>query len=104
MRWSLLLVPFLAAACAGTSHPAAAPSFTVHTYGRAATKAWVFAPARPRLIVLFVHGLGDKRETTPYYHRPWLEHLAREGYEVVYPAYETFPFGPTASSRRLASS
>lgn len=41
--------------------------------------------------MLFVHGLGDRRETTPYYHRPWLEHLAREGYEAVYPAYEAFP-------------
>jgi dienelactone hydrolase len=53
----------------------------------------VFAPAgQPKLIVLFVHGLGNTRETTPYYHRPWLIHLAREGYEVVYPGYETFPF------------
>jgi dienelactone hydrolase len=53
----------------------------------------VFAPAaRPKLIVLYVHGLGNTREATPYYHRPWLEHLAREGYEVVYPAYETFPY------------
>ena len=44
--------------------------------------------------MLFVHGLGNTRETTPYYHRPWLMHLAREGYEVVYPAYETFPYQP----------
>ena len=44
--------------------------------------------------MLFVHGLGSKREATPYYHRPWLMHLAREGYEVVYPGYETFPYQP----------
>jgi len=56
---------------------------------------WVFAPAaRPKLIVLYVHGLGSQREATPYYHRPWLIHLAREGYEVVYPGYETFPYQP----------
>lgn len=97
MRWSLLLFPFLAVACAGTGghRPEAAPppAFSVHTYGRAATKSWVFVPAAPpRLVVLFVHGLGNTRETTPYYHRPWLAHLAREGYEVVYPAYETYPY------------
>jgi dienelactone hydrolase len=96
MRWSLLLLlPLAVAACGGTAHRSAPPAFTVHTYGRGATKSWVFAPATaPRLIVLFVHGLGDQRETTPYYHRPWLEHLAREGYEVVYPSYETFPYQP----------
>jgi dienelactone hydrolase len=97
MRWSLLLVPFVLAACAGgsTTHRASVPAFTIHTYGRGATKSWVFEPVqRPRLIVLFVHGLGDQRETTPYYHRPWLAHLAREGYEVLYPAYERTPYEP----------
>src|SRR4051812_30134297 len=95
MRWSLLLVPFVVAACGAAHRPAAAPAFTVHSYGRGAQRSWVYAPAqRPRLIVLFVHGLGDQRETTPYHHRAWLEHLAREGYEVVYPAYETVPDQP----------
>lgn len=97
MRWTLLLVPVaLLSACGGSAAPhATAPPFSVHTYGRGATKSWVYAPSsRPRLIVLYVHGLGNTRETTPYYHRPWLEHLAREGYEVVYPAYETYPFEP----------
>ena len=92
MRWPLLLLPLVAAAC-GATQRAGSPDFTVHTYGHGATKSWVFDPSRsPRLIVLFVHGLGDERETTPYYDRPWLEHLAREGYEVIYPAYETVPF------------
>jgi hypothetical protein len=97
MRRTLLLVPFLVAACAGggATHRQVTPSFSVHSYGRGAVKSWVFAPSQsPRLIVLFVHGLGDKRETTPYYHRPWLEHLAREGYEVIYPSYETVPYQP----------
>jgi acetyl esterase/lipase len=97
MRWSLLLVPLLLAACGSTAtaHRDATPTVRVHTYGRGATRTWVFVPAgSPRLIVLFVHGLGNQRETTPFYHRPWLEHLAREGYEVVYPAYETFPYQP----------
>lgn len=95
MRRALVLLPLLLAACgagpAQQSHGAFAP-FTVHSYGRGAQRTWVFAPvAPPKLVVLFVHGLGGQRETTPYYHRPWLEHLAREGYEVVYPAYEAFP-------------
>jgi dienelactone hydrolase len=95
-RLSLVLLPLVVAACGATHRTQAAqPSFTVHRYGTGATRVWLFTPTtRPKLIVLFVHGLGDKRETTPYYHRPWLAHLAREGYEAIYPAYETFPYEP----------
>jgi hypothetical protein len=95
-RSLLLLLPLALVACgSGQKHAAAAPQVVVHQYGRGATRVWVFAPADPpKLIVLFVHGLGNTRETTPYYHRPWLMHLAREGYEVVYPSYETFPYQP----------
>jgi dienelactone hydrolase len=92
-RALLLLLPLALAACGGSSHARA--SFTVHEYGKGPTRTWIFEPSsKPRLIVLFVHGLGNRRETTPYYHRPWLGHLAREGYEVVYPGYETFPYQP----------
>ncbi len=93
-RALLLLLPLTLAACGSSQKQAAAPPpVNVHVYGRGATRVWVFAPAaHPKLIVLYVHGLGSQRETTPYYHRPWLMHLAREGYEVVYPAYETFPY------------
>ena len=92
-RALVILIPLALAGCShATVHKAAAPSFTVTTYGTGARRVWIFKPAaKPRLIVLFVHGLGDQRETTPYYHRPWLEHLARERYEVVYPAYEATP-------------
>jgi hypothetical protein len=95
MKRAFLVLPLVLAACGGhgspTSHATAA-SFTVHRYGRGALRTWIFVPAaKPTLIVLFVHGLGDQLETTPYHHRPWLEHLAREGYEVVYPAYEAAP-------------
>lgn len=93
MRRVFLLLPLLLAGCGHTAAPhVAQPPFRVHSFGQGATRVWVFAPAaRPRLVVLFVHGLGGQRETTPYYHRPWLEHLAREGYEAVYPAYEAHP-------------
>jgi pimeloyl-ACP methyl ester carboxylesterase len=94
-RLTLLAVPLVLAACGGKSTSPAAPTFTVHTYGSGPARTWVFEPSsKPRLIVLFVHGLGNARETTPYYHRPWLAHLAREGYEAVYPGYETFPYQP----------
>jgi hypothetical protein len=99
MRKLTLLVPLLLVGCGSTAgHELRAGSpFTVHAYGRGAQRTWVFAPVSPpKLVVLFVHGLGDQRETTPYHHRPWLEHLAREGYEVVYPAYESFPFQANA--------
>jgi predicted esterase len=99
MRRALVLVPLVLAGCgsaAGVGQRAAAP-FTVHSYGRGAQRTWVFAPVTaPKLVVVFVHGLGDVKETTPYYHRPWLVHLAREGYEAVYPAYETYPLQPKA--------
>jgi predicted esterase len=96
MRRALIVLPFLLAAC-GAQHHAVAPSFTVHSYGSGATRAWVFEPSvKPKLTVLFVHGLGGQRETTPYYHRPWLEHMALEGDEVVYPAYEAFPLQASA--------
>ena len=93
MKRALLVLPFLLAACGGSAQRAVPPpSFTVHTYGTGAARAWVFAPStKPKLIVLFVHGLGDQKETTPFHHRPWLVHMAREGYEVVYPAYEAYP-------------
>lgn len=91
MRRALLLLPLLLASC-GTSAVHTSPAFTVQRYGSGAQRVWVFTPAaKPKLIVLFVHGLGGQRETTPYFHRPWLEHLAREGYEAVYPAYEGHP-------------
>ena len=95
-RSVLLLLPLALAACgSGAKHAAGPPPVNVQLYGRGASRVWIFAPsARPKLVVLFVHGLGSKREATPYYHRPWLMHLAREGYEVVYPGYETFPYQP----------
>jgi len=93
MRRLLLALPLLVAGCGASHHAAASapPPFTVHAYGSGASRVWVFAPPKPRLVVLFVHGLGDRRETTPFHHRPWLEHMAQAGYEVVYPAYEAYP-------------
>ena len=86
-RSLLLLLPLALVACgSGQSTRPQPPQVDVHQYGRGATRVWVFAPAaRPKLIVLFVHGLGNTRETTPTTTGPGSMHLAREGYEVVYP-------------------
>jgi acetyl esterase/lipase len=99
MRRALLVLPFLLAGCGGAK--TAAPPFTVASYGHGASRVWLFRPdGEPRAAVVFVHGAGDVKETTPYYHRPWLEHLAREGVAVVYPRYELYP-GQQGALRHL---
>ena len=89
-RLLVVLVPLLVGGCGGER--GSSPRYTVHSYGRGAERVWLFLPAeKPRAAVVFVHGAGDQRETTPYYHRPWLAHLARSGVAVAYPRYESYP-------------
>src|SRR4051794_24375534 len=101
MHRALLWLPVgCSLAACGSQHATARvapPQVRVHAYGSGASRVWVFQPAaRPKRIVLYVHGLGDQKETTPFHHRAWLEHLARERDEVIYPAYETYPGQPHA--------
>jgi acetyl esterase/lipase len=92
MRRALLLLPLVLAGCGGGGSARHSTSFTVSSYGHGPSRVWLFRPDRqPRATVVFVHGAGDVRETTPHYHRPWLEHLAREGVAVVYPRFELYP-------------
>jgi len=99
MRWSYVLVPALATALAlaGCGSRDAAPHTPItavaRTVGTGADKTWVIAPSRgdPISVVVFLHGLGDQKETTPVHHRPWLDHLARSGSYVLYPRYELHP-------------
>jgi acetyl esterase/lipase len=95
---SALAVFCLAVAVAGCGAGAKArPGFTESSVGSGAYRVWVFRPARkPTSVVVFVHGQGDLKETTPAYHRPWLEHLARNGSIVLYPKYELTPGAPGA--------
>src|SRR6266511_2269879 len=94
---ALLLVPALLLAGCGGDDRRARPLFTVASYGSGASRVWMFEPRdEPRAAVVFVHGAGDQRETTPYYHRPWLEHLVRTGVAVAYPRYELYPGQPGA--------
>ena len=82
------------AACGGSSKErAAAASVTERSVGQGTHQVWIFQPSnrRPKATVVFIHGRGDKREDTPYYHRPWLHHLAEQGNAVLYPRYEAIP-------------
>jgi dienelactone hydrolase len=93
-RLGLLLVALLAGACGGGSKPAAG-SVSERAYGKGADLVWVLRQpgVEPRRVVVFVHGHGGQRETTPHYHRRWLRHLARRGDAVLYPRYELRPGG-----------
>jgi len=63
------------------------------TVGDGTHQVWLFEPKeqKPKALVVFLHGRGDTREDTPYYHRPWLRHLAERGNAVLYPRYEKIP-------------
>jgi hypothetical protein len=78
------------------SGPKAPAKVVEVSYGRGADRVWIFRPAHgpPKHVVLFVHGLGDQLETTPFHHRAWLEHLAGEGNAVLYPRFELHPAAP----------
>jgi acetyl esterase/lipase len=80
----------------GAAAPAGPIPVVSHTVGSGADTTWVIAPGRgdPISVVVFLHGLGDQKETTPFHHRPWLDHLARSGSYVLYPRYELQPGGP----------
>jgi predicted esterase len=83
-----LVVPVAAGCGSSSSRHAASTSLVEERLGRGADEVWIIRPSTPpRSLVVFVHGLG-RGETTPVNHRPWLEHLAREGSAVVYPRYE----------------
>jgi predicted esterase len=86
-----LLAPL--AGCGGAEAPLPPVTAVEHTVGSGADRTWVVAPSRgdPRSVVVFLHGLGDQKETTPVHHRPWLDHLARSGNYVLYPRYELYP-------------
>src|SRR2546423_7964450 len=57
--------------------------------GSGANEVWFYAAkGKPRSLVIFLHGYGGPVEETPKNHIPWLEHLAAQGSDVIYPRYE----------------
>ena len=96
----ILLVLLLAAACGSSARPSVS---VVGPLGKGADQVWVFEPSGPpKDVVVFIHGLGNG-ELTPANHRPWLEHLAKEGSAVFYPRYETSLGQPDAVLHVLAA-
>lgn len=63
--------------------------------GRGPTSAWVFRPQRPRGTVLFLHGWTA---ADPSFYRPWIDHLTRGRWTVVYPQYQEPPFVSPATA------
>jgi hypothetical protein len=94
-----ILLVLLLAAC-GSSRPSVS---VVGPLGKGADQVWVFEPAgKPKDVVVFIHGLG-RGELTPANHRPWLEHMAKEGSAVLYPRYERSLGQPNAVLHVLAA-
>jgi dienelactone hydrolase len=92
-RWSIwassAAALLVAAGCGGSEWQ---PQFTSTGVGK--DQYWVVRPdGKPKAVVVFLHGLApDSGEQL----EPWQAHLAREGYAVIYPRYESPPPDPQA--------
>jgi len=60
-------------------------------FGSGANLYWLWhAQGKRQAVVVFLHGL-DRSELNPANHLPWIEHLAQQGDDVIYPMYEIQP-------------
>jgi pimeloyl-ACP methyl ester carboxylesterase len=60
-------------------------------FGNGADLYWLWhAQGKRQAVVVFLHGL-DRSELNPAHHLPWIEHLAQQGDDVIYPTYELQP-------------
>jgi hypothetical protein len=69
---------------------------------------WLFQPAgKPKRMVIFFHGQGGPEEATPTNHRPWIDHMVKDGAVVIYPRYEqdyaAAVLGPAIAGVRTAN-
>jgi len=68
------------------------PKFVPQGVGK--DEVWtVQANGTPKAVVVLLHGLGQNSGEQL---EPWQAHLAREGYDVIYPRYEQPPPNPQA--------
>jgi dienelactone hydrolase len=88
---TLIVLAGLLAGCGGATKREG--GVVERSVGTGEHQVWMFRPKghAPKALVVFIHGRGGKREDTPYYHRPWLRHLAARGNAVLYPRYERIP-------------
>ena len=76
--------------------------------GQASAVTYVFhmagQPAQPRPVAVFLHGWGA---VNPSSYGGWIDHLARRGYLVLFPAFQTVgrtrPVDATANARKLVA-
>jgi hypothetical protein len=96
-RWSswtssaalLLLGALVLAGCGdGSSTPKIEGPF-----GAGRAQAWVVRADQPKAVVAVLHGLAPDPGLA---FRPWLTHLAAEGYDVIFPRYEEVTGAPWA--------
>ena len=82
--WTISALAVLAlAGCGGTWHA----TFEAHGVGKA--QYWVVqAKGKPKAVVVLLHGLGQNSGEQL---EPWQVHLAKRGYDVIYPRYEDPP-------------
>jgi len=65
-------------------------------FGQGPDAYWLWkARGAPKAVVVFEHGL-DESELNPWNHTAWIDHLVRQGNDVIYPRYETSPGGSPA--------
>ena len=61
------------------------------SYGRGATKYYLFEPADPIPdmvpVVVFIHGFTA---TNPMTYQAWIDHIVKQGNIVIYPVYQAF--------------
>ena len=89
--WSISIASALALAAVGCGS-AWQPKFEPAGIGK--DQYWVVrSHGTPKAVVVLLHGLGqDSGEQL----EPWQAHLAGEGYDVIYPRYESPPPDPNA--------
>ena len=76
--------------------------------GQASAATYVFhmagQPAQARPVIVFLHGWGA---VNPSSYGGWIDHLARRGYLVLFPAFQTVgrtrPVDATANARKLVA-
>jgi predicted esterase len=87
--WSISIASAVLLAGCGSAWQ---PKFEPNGYGK--DQYWVVrSHGKAKAVVVLLHGLGqDSGEQL----EPWQAHLAREGYDVIYPRYESPPPDPNA--------
>ncbi len=86
----VVLAALVASGCGGGSDEARIEG----PLGRGRAQAWIVrADGTPKAVVAFLHGLAPDPGLA---FRPWLLHLAGEGYDVIFPRYEAVRGEPRA--------